>query len=147
MPRAGQVDYTNIRYAPVVNTVVTHAGKVLLVQRSATMRLYPNYWNGVSGFLDDNRSVREKVTQELGEELGITQEHIDSLEQGTVLLQEAPGYKKTWLVVPMLARVKGVDITLDWEAQRDQWYAPKEIAALDLLPGFREVIDQFLETI
>ena len=27
----GQVDYTSIRYAPVVNAVVTNGGKVLLV--------------------------------------------------------------------------------------------------------------------
>ena len=40
IPRPGQVDYTNIRYAPVVNTIVVHSGKVLLVQRSSEMRLY-----------------------------------------------------------------------------------------------------------
>jgi len=142
--RPGQVDYTNIRYAPVVNTVVTHGSKVLLVQRSPDMRLYPGFWNGVSGFLDDARSIEEKVTQELGEELGVASEHIGSLERGRVLLQEAPDYRKTWLVVPVLARIKTTDFKLDWEAQRAKWYAPEEIKGLDLLPGFDAVIEQFV---
>ncbi|HEY4161329.1 MAG TPA: hypothetical protein VGM08_04680, partial [Candidatus Saccharimonadales bacterium] len=59
VPKPGQVDYTNIRYAPVINTVITNSGKVLLVQRSPGMRLYPGYWSGMSGFLDDNRSIEE----------------------------------------------------------------------------------------
>lgn len=142
--RAGQVDYTNIRYAPVVNTVVTYSGKVLLVQRSSGMRLYPGYWNGVSGFLDDARSIEEKVTQELGEELGIAPEDIESIERGQVLLQEAPEYHKTWLVVPVLARIKTTDFKLDWEAQRAKWYTPDEISKLSLLPGFDAVIGQLL---
>lgn len=147
IPKPGQVDYTNIRYAPVVNTVVTRGGKVLLVQRSSSMRLYPNFWNGISGFLDDGQSIEEKVTEELREELGLDKQNIASLERGAVLLQEAPKYHKTWLVVPVLARVKTADIELDWEAQRAKWYMPAEIEKLDLLPGFPEVIEQFLQVL
>lgn len=145
VPKPGQVDYRNIRYAPVVNTVVTHGGKVLLVQRSPDMRLYPGYWNGISGFLDDKRSIEEKVFEELQEELGFTEGDIESLERGRVLLQEAPDYDKTWLVVPVLARVKDVEFKLDWEAQRAKWYEPAELQKLTLLPGFQEVLDQFLK--
>lgn len=145
--KPGQVDYTNIRYAPVVNTLVTHEGKILLVQRSPEMRLYPGYWNGISGFLDDALSVEEKVAQELAEELGIDQTQIASLERGTVLLQEAPKYHKTWLVVPVLARVRTTEFKLDWEAERAKWYTPAEISGLDLLPGFQEVLDQLLKVL
>lgn len=144
VPRKGQVDYTDIRYAPVVNTVVTHNGKFLLVQRSPDMRLYPGYWNGISGFLDDDRSVEEKVEQELREELGLAAEQIQSLERGQLLLQEAPDYHKTWLVVPVLARLKTTDFNLDWEAQRAKWYEPAEIKQLELLPGFEAVLNQFV---
>lgn len=147
IPRPGQVDYTNIRYAPVVNTVVTHDGKFLLVQRSPDMRLYPGYWNGVSGFLDDTRSIEDKVHQELREELSIPTSAIESLERGAALVQEAPEYNKTWLVVPVLARVATASFELDWEAQRAEWYKPEDIAALRLMPGFSEVIAQFIEKV
>jgi 8-oxo-dGTP pyrophosphatase MutT (NUDIX family) len=144
VPKAGQVDYSNIRYCPVVNTVVINDGQVLMVQRSADMRLYPDCWNGISGFLDDNRSIEAKVYEELEEELGIPKEHIISLERGQVLLQEAPNYHKTWLVVPVLAKVSTVEFKVNWEAQMAQWFEPKAIEKLDLLPGFADVLKQFI---
>jgi NADH pyrophosphatase NudC (nudix superfamily) len=147
VPKPGQVDYTAIRYAPVVNTIVAHDSKVLLVQRSSDMRLYPGYWNGISGFLDDARSIEEKVAQEIAEELGILPNDIVSIERGSVLLQEAPEYHKTWFVVPVLARVTRADFTLDWEAVAAQWYTLAEIKELDVLPGFEMVIAQFLDVL
>ena len=33
-PKPGQVDFTNIRYAPVANCVLFNEGKILLVKRS-----------------------------------------------------------------------------------------------------------------
>ena len=143
-PKPGQTDYTNIRYAPVINIVVTQHGKILLVQRSTSMRLYPNYWNGVSGFLDDDKSVEQKMYEELHEELNIQQSGIESFELGQVLLQEAPEYKKTWLVVPVLVRAKTDKFKFNWEAQRAQWFEPQEIISLNLLPGFEELIRQFI---
>lgn len=70
-PKPGQVDFTNIRWAPVINCVVKHQDKILLVKRSKELNLYPGYWNGISGFLDDQRSLTEKVEEEIKEELGI----------------------------------------------------------------------------
>jgi hypothetical protein len=49
VPRPGQVDYTHVRYAPVLNAVVVYRGRVLLLQRSSGMRSYPNHWCGISG--------------------------------------------------------------------------------------------------
>ncbi len=143
VPKNGQVDYTNIRYCPVVNTVVTRDGKVLLVQRSNELRLYPGCWNGISGFLDDNLSIEKKVKEELLEELGIEEKDIAALKRGKVLLQEAPQYKKTWLIVPVLATVKTDAYTLDSEAQAAKWLEPNEALKLQLLPGFDEVFRQF----
>ena len=122
--KPGQIDFTDARYCPVVNTVVTRGGKILLVQRSSQMRLYPNYWNGISGFLDDNRSIEEKVRDELREELGIKKTNIAKLKIGNVLIQEAPQYKKTWLVVPVLASIKIDKFQLDWEAKAAKWFNP-----------------------
>jgi NADH pyrophosphatase NudC (nudix superfamily) len=146
-PKPGQVNYSNIRYAPVVNTVVKSGGKVLLVQRSSGMRLYPNYWNGISGFLDDARSIEEKVAEELHEELGIEKDMIVSLTRGQPLLQEAPENNKTWLVIPVLAKVTAKEFKLNWEAQAGQWFTPGEIKNLNLLPGFIDVINQFIKVI
>lgn len=141
----GQVDYTDIRYAPVVNTVVTKDGRVLLVQRSRELRLYPGYWNGISGFLDDHRSIEEKVADELSEELGIEQANILKLKRGRPFIQEAPEYNKTWLVLPMLAEINTERVGLDWEAEVAKWFKISEISSLELLPGFITVVSQFFD--
>lgn len=146
-PKPGQTDYTNIRYAPVINTVVANDGKVLLVRRNPTMRLYPGHWNGISGFLDDSSSVEDKALGELSEELGLASSDIKSLERGQVLVQEAPEYGKTWIVFPVFVRVEATNFKLDWEAQEARWFSLGEARNLKLVPGFGEVLAQFSKMI
>lgn len=140
-PKPGQVDYTHIRWAPVVNCVVENGGKILLVRRSKDMRLYPGFWNGVSGFLDDNKGLEEKVREELREELSIQAEDITSITLGQIFDQDAPEYNKTWIVHPVLVAVKETAIQLDWEAERYMWVTIEETKQMDLLPGFGLVLD------
>ena len=43
-PRPGQIDYTNIHWAPVINCVLKYQDKILVVKRSQELNFYPNYW-------------------------------------------------------------------------------------------------------
>lgn len=138
--KPGQVDYTHIRYAPVINCVLKYKDKLLVVQRSKELNFYPGYWNGVSGFLDDGRSIKEKIIDELNEELGIPKIKIGKIRIGQIFDEEAPKYKKTWIVHPVLVEVKTDKIKLDWEAKNYKWLALQEVKRLKLLPGFNEVL-------
>ncbi len=144
-PRPGQIDYSKARWAPVINCVVKYKNKILLVQRSKELNLYPGYWNGISGFLDDHRSLKEKVIDELREELGIRAQSIKSIRVAQVFDQEAPKYKKTWIVHPVLIEVKTDKIILDWEAQGYRWVSPAQAKRMKLLPGFKEVLKRTLD--
>ena len=146
-PQPGQVDFTDIRYCPVVNCVVKHGRKILVVERSAGMRLYPSYWNGISGFLDDRRSFEEKVRDELEEELGLKKRNILSIQMGQIFHQEASKYQKTWIVHPVLVEVNTDQVTIDWEAQNFQWLYPKEVKKLKLLPGFDRVLKSLFKNV
>src|SRR3990167_4834818 len=88
--KPGQIDYTNARWAPVINCVVKYRDKILVVQRSKNLNLYPGYWNGISGFLDDKRSFEQKVKDELREELGISRRMVKKIRLGEIFHQEAP---------------------------------------------------------
>lgn len=142
-PQPGQVDFTDIRWAPVMNCVVKYRHKILVVERSKGMRLYPEHWNGISGFLDDQKSLEEKIHEELREELGLSKKHILSIELGRIFDQDEPKYRKTWIVHPILVNVDTDQITLDWEAQNYRWIYPKEASTLKLLPGFNQVLRAF----
>src|SRR3989338_511970 len=111
--KPGQIDFTHARWSPVINCVVKYRDKILLVERSPELNLYPGYWNGISGFLDDQRSLEEKVKDELQEEIRIGEEHIKSIHQGKIFDQEAPEYKKIWIVHPVLVEVDTDKITLN----------------------------------
>jgi 8-oxo-dGTP diphosphatase len=143
VPRPGQVDYTHIRYAPVLNAAVVCRGKVLLLQRSSGMHSYPNHWCGISGYLDDDQSVEDKARQEMLEEVGVTGDSILSMQRGTVLLQEAPDHRKSWLVVPILVHVSNRRYRLNWESQVAGWFGMTQAMSLPLLPGFEAVIAQY----
>ncbi|HUD04170.1 MAG TPA: NUDIX domain-containing protein [Candidatus Paceibacterota bacterium] len=139
-PRKEQVDFTHIRWAPVINCVLKYKNKILLVQRSKNMRLYPEYWNGISGFLDDDKSLEQKVWQELKEEVGLAKKNIISIHPGIILNQDEPKYKKTWIVHPVLVNINTEKIKLDWEAQNYQWVTLEKAKKLKLLPGFDKVL-------
>ena len=145
IPKPGQTDYTNIRRAPVINCVVRYKDTILIVKRSATLHFYPNYWNGISGFLDDNKSIEDKVKEEMHEELGLDEKDILGIEQGEVFEQEEPQYNKTWIVHPILVDVATNNIKLDWEAQNFKWVSPEELTNFDLLPGFDRVLKSVLK--
>ncbi|KKW21878.1 MAG: NUDIX hydrolase [Parcubacteria group bacterium GW2011_GWB1_52_7] len=138
--KPGQIDYTNARWAPVMNYVVKYRDKILVVQRSKALNFYPGYWNGISGFLDDEKSFPEKVEEEIREELGIPASMVKKIRLCGIFHQDAPKYKKTWIVHPVLIEVATDKIKLDWEAKNYRWIKLGEAKKLKLLPGFDQVL-------
>lgn len=139
-PRKGQTDFTNIRWAPVLHCTLEYKGKILVVQRAPGMRLHPGLWHGVAGFLDDSKSLEEKIHEELIEELGLKKSSIISMKRGQIFDIEAPEYKKTFIVHPVRVKVNTDKIKLNWEAQAFKWVTPAEAKKLKLMPGFNLVL-------
>lgn len=141
-PKSGQVDYTHARWAPVINCVIKYRDKILVVQRSKELNFYSGYWNGISGFLDDNRSFEQKVKDELWEELGIPGRTVKKIRLCEIFHQEASKYKKTWIVHPVLVEIKTDKVRLDWEARNYKWIKISEAKKIKLLPGFDQVLER-----
>lgn len=140
-PHKDQVDYTNARWAPVVNSVIVFDNKVLLLKRNEKLRFYPGYWNGVSGFLDDKLSLEDKVKNEISEELGVEEGSIDSIQLCDIFDQEDPEYDKTWIVHAVLVKITTDAISLDWESEQYKWVEQSDIQNYDLVTGFDRVVD------
>ena len=146
VPKPGQVDYTKIRYCPVVNCVVRHGDEVLLQRRSPGMRLYPGCWSGVSGFLDTSDDIQVKIYEELEEEYKLDADDVANIRIGRVIVQEAPDYGKTWIVFPAeVILKKKVEPQLNWEVAEARWLKPSDARQLDLLPGFEAVLAAFFD--
>ncbi len=142
--KPGQVDYTNVRYAPVINIVLAYGREILLVQRSQVLRTYPGYWSGISGYLDDQQSLKEKVYSELLEEANIPTAAVGEVILANIFHQEALEYHKTWIVHAILARLNDArtksQIELDWEAEQYAWVDIDAVSEWNVLPGFIDVL-------
>jgi isopentenyldiphosphate isomerase len=125
--------------------VIKHKNKILIVKRSDEFNFYPGYWNGISGFLDDSKTLEEKAREEIKEELGIGKKDIISLKPGSIFDQEEKKYKKIWITHPVLVKIKTNKIKLDWEAQDFCWVTAKEIKKIKLMPGFDKVLRTLLK--
>ena len=142
VPAEGQIDYTDIHWCPVINCVLEFKGKISIVQRNKNLNFYPSYWNGISGFLDDKKSLENKIKTEIREETQIKSKDISSIEMREIFHQKAPKYNKTWIVHPILVHVKTDKIKLDWEAQNFKWININDVKKYKLLPGFKDVINR-----
>ena len=143
-PKPGQIDYTNIRRAPVINCVVRNGDKILIVKRNAESKFYPSYWNGISGFLDDDKTPSERAKIEIREETGIGEEDIVSVREGETFEQEESKYDKTWIIHPVLVDVSTSEVALDWEAEACEWVSPEEVSKFNFIPGFDRVLRALL---
>jgi 8-oxo-dGTP pyrophosphatase MutT (NUDIX family) len=132
----GRIDYTDAKEAAVLNCFVLHDGELLLLKRSEKVSHYKGLWHVVAGYLDELKPVKEKILDELREELGIPAEaidHIELLEMRTVPDNHA---KTTWLLFPSIARLKRrPEISLDWEHTEYCWIAPDRIDEFETMPG------------
>lgn len=144
-PRPGQTDYTNARWAPVVSCVLKHNDKILIVKRSRDMKIYPDLWNGIGGFLDDDKSLEEKIKEELAEETGIKENEIISIKHGEIFDLDDPVIGKTWVIHPALVEISTENIVLDWEAEEYRWIDPEEIKKFDVAEGFDRIVRGFFD--
>lgn len=135
-----QIDYSHARWVPIINCVVKQGGDILLVRRSRQLKHFPGLWNGISGFLDDHRDMREKAEEELEEETGIKPSQIIEIKPGSVFDYESEHYKKIWITHPILVMVNTSTVMLNWEADDSCWVKPREALSFELVPGFDRVL-------
>lgn len=139
----GRIDYRSSDTAPVTTIYVRSNGEILLLKRSDRVGAYPRKWNSVSGFLDHVRPLRDKVLEELREELQITEDNIHSILYGENYRFTDQG--KTWIVFPVLAELKQKpEIILDWEHTEYKWIKPEELKEFDIVPNLDKGLEHVL---
>ncbi|HDD36375.1 MAG TPA: hypothetical protein ENF50_02775, partial [Archaeoglobus veneficus] len=67
----GRIDYSNSDVAPVVTVFVRYNNEILLLKRSNKVRTYKGKWNTVAGYIDEFKPLKEKILEELREEIGV----------------------------------------------------------------------------
>ncbi len=138
----GRIDYTDSPEAPVIAVFVKHKGKILLLKRSDKVIAYGGKWHAIGGFLDEIRPVREKVLEELKEELEIEEKSVLSINIGAHRKIADKNIGRTWIVYPVLAELKEEpEIKLDWEHTECKWIKPEELKDYDTTPQLGRIME------
>lgn len=136
----GRIDYTHSPAAPVINCFVVYKGKILLLKRSDKVLAYKGMWNSIGGFLDELKPLREKVLEELREELGISESQVGSMHFSEPMEYHDASVGRTWIIHPVRCELKAEPkIQLDWEHTEYQWVTPAQIKSMPVIPGLDQV--------
>lgn len=131
----GRIDYSKSKAAPVITVFIKYEGKVLLLKRSDKVSTYKEKWNTVAGYIDEPKPLREKVVEEIRDEVGIGEGNILSIRTGKPYEFTDKKVNKTWIVHPVLVEVKNNPaIKLDWEHTKYKWIIPEELKKFDIVP-------------
>src|SRR3970040_1261807 len=94
----GRINYTNSDTAPIITIFVKCEDEILLLKRSDKVSNYRGKWSVVAGYLDELKSVKEKVLEEIQEELKLTSDLIQSIAIREPYDFVDGSLNKTWLV-------------------------------------------------
>jgi len=142
----GRINYSSSDIAPVITIFVKHKNKILILKRSNKVRVYQNKWNTVAGYLDELKPIREKVLEEIKEELGIHKKNVSTIHFGKPYEFTDNEVNKSWIVHPVLLELKNKpEIKLDWEHTEYRWIEPKELKKFDIVPKLEESLEKVLK--
>ena len=106
---------------------------------------YKEKWNTIAGYLDELKPVKDKILEEVSEELGINENGILSIKLGESYKFTDNKINKTWIICPVLILLKEkINIKLDWEHTEYKWIEPDEVKNFDTVPNLEESLFKIL---
>lgn len=133
----GRINFTGIKKAPVINVVVYHEGEILIVKRSDKVSAYQGLWNGISGFIDEPKSIEAFALQEISEELSLKKSAVQLVHVAEPYEVVDKGIDRVWVVYPVLAQLnEKPKIVLDWEHTDFAWIQPRQLSQYDFVKDF-----------
>lgn len=137
-------DYTHARSAPVIIIFVKYRDKFLLVKRSEKMLTYQGLWSCLAGFVDDDKSMEEKVVFELEEELGLKKDDVKEIKAGDTYLFVDKDLDREWIRHLFLVEITNPNIKLSWEHSELVWATEDEAKNYETTPGFGDDLTKIL---
>lgn len=142
----GRIDYSHAQKAPVLNVVVYVGGEILLVKRSSKVGAYQGLWNGISGYIDEQKSVEDFAKQELREELSLLDTLFEKILVANPYEVHDKSIHKTWVVFPVLVTLPAKPvIALDWEHTDYVWIRPEQLQEFSYVKDFDVSVRKAIE--
>lgn len=138
-------DYSHARSAPVIIIFVKYRDKFLLVKRSSKMLTYQGLWSCLAGFVDDDKTMEDKVKFEIEEELGLKTTDIKSIKRSDTYLFVDDTLDREWIRHLFLVEIGSANIKLSWEHSELVWVTAEEAKGYETTPGFGDDLAKILK--
>ncbi len=131
----GRINYTNSNICLVLTIFIICNDKILLLKRSDKVGTYKNKWNTITGYIDENKPLKDKINEEIEEEIGINKKNILSYEIGKSFEFDDKKLNKKWIVTPAKVKLKKFpSIKLNWEHTEYKWIFPSDLIKYNIVP-------------
>ena len=138
----GRINYSNSNIAPIITVFIKYKDRILLLRRSDKVLTYQKKWSTVAGYLDELKPIREKILEEIQEEIGLTEDNITTINIGRPYQFTDNELNKTWIRHPILVELKNKPIIkLDWEHTECKWIKPEELKEFDTVPKLTKSLE------
>ena len=123
-----------------------NTGKILLIQRSASLDWHPNQWEVVYGRIDQFEDTEIGLQREVREEAGITDLQIISLLRVWHIFRGTEKLAENEVIgITYHCRTEQPEPTLSSEHQAYAWVHPEEALEMVQEDGIRRDIEKFIE--
>ena len=142
----GRINYTKSNTAPVIIIFVKVGEEFLLLRRSKKVLAYQGKWSGRAGFLDDQKPIRDKVLEELVDELGIDEKKLKELIT-KIKISEYYEFRdeqtnRIWIKNPVLVELKEKpEVRINWEHDAFCWIRKNELSKFDIVVDLEHALE------
>lgn len=133
------------RFMVAAGAVIEHqqTGKILLVQRAATLDWHPNEWEVVYGRIDQHEDVETGLRRELREETGLVDLTVESLLTQWHIYRGPQAAENELIGLTFHATTRQSVINVSDEHQAYRWVTPEEALQLVTIPGILRDVRAF----
>jgi len=141
----GRINYTNSKKSLVLTVFIRYKEKILILKRSNKVSTYKGKWSVITGYLDEPKSLFDKIIEEISEELGIFKDIILSFKYGNPFEFFDNKLEKIWIIHPAIVELKSnPKIILNWEHDEYKWITPDDLKKLDIVPNLNISLNKVL---
>ena len=128
-----------------VTSFLESDNEILILLRSQQVSTYPGKWGGISGALDNDKTIDEQAVVEIEEETGVSREYLKLLKKGEPVFIDDEERNLRKVIFPYLFHIEDRnEVRIDWEHDQLKWIKPEDIDKYDTMPKLKELLEQVL---
>lgn len=123
---------------------ILNGPKVLMFKRSETSKMFPGFWIGPGGHIDEGEDFLKAAVREVFEETGV-KVSTNEVKLKAITIHRRPDREETWILPIFLTNIQEHQETVDSHEGKAQWIETAELIKMDnVFPSAKYYFDHVL---